>query len=406
MRVVFNQLPALTTRSGVGHYTTQLLEHLRADDNLVVDAFPGPALSLGYRAFSVLSRYVEILQESSRKWWSKSLLAACGLLPGLAFERAIRLARGGVRRRFRSMCRLRGYDLYHEPNFIPLETDVPTVVTVHDLSVLLYPEWHPPRRVQRFETDFLRGLRRCRHILTDSEFIRRQLIRTLHISPDRVSTACLGVRPQYRPLSATATAVGLRRLGLESNYLLYVGTIEPRKNLLMLMQAYCALPPTIRRKSPLLLVGRWGWKTGLEREYYQAVGRHRGVRHVGYVRDDQLPALYNGARALVYPSFYEGFGLPPLEMMATGGAVLTSTAGALVEVVGRCAGRIEAEDTGGWHDALARVIADDDWVRRLRCGATELARRYTWQRCAEATLSAYRSVCGMDVAVEPALCAA
>jgi alpha-1,3-rhamnosyl/mannosyltransferase len=195
-------------------------------------------------------------------------------------------------------------------------------------------------------------------------------------------------------LPAEEVADVLRRLGLPARYLLYVGTIEPRKNVLRLLRAYCALPAALRERWPLLLVGRWGWHSRAVAEYFHAEARHRGVQQLGYVADEHLPAIYNGARALVFPSYYEGFGMPPVEMMACGGAVLASTAGAVVEVVGDRAHLVEPEDADGWRSALKRVLTDDDWWQSLRQGVMERARRFSWDHCAADTLRVYRMLCG------------
>jgi alpha-1,3-rhamnosyl/mannosyltransferase len=185
----------------------------------------------------------------------------------------------------------------------------------------------------------------------------------------------------------------VRRLGLPATYLLYVGTIEPRKNLLMLLEAYCSLSDSTRRRCPLVLAGNWGWSSDGIAQYYHDRARHLGVIHQGYLADEHLPAVYNGARALVYPSLYEGFGLPPMEMMATGGAVLASTAGALVETVGNKACLLDARDTEAWRRAMERAILDEEWLFSLRNDAQELARPFTWDRAARETLNIYRRHC-------------
>src|SRR5439155_18612536 len=149
-----------------------------------------------------------------------------------------------------------------------------------------------------------------------------------------------------------------------------------------LLRAYCDLPAGIRSRCPLLLVGGWGWNTGEIAEYLHERARHRGVVHVGYVPEEHLAAIYNGARALVYPSFYEGFGLPPAEMLACGGAVLASTAEAIAEVVGGQAQLIEPLHTERWRDAMRRVIEDDSWHAQLCRGTVDHARRFTWDACA------------------------
>src|SRR5439155_14500276 len=170
------------------------------------------------------------------------------------------------------------------------------------------------------------------------------------------------------------------------------GTIEPRKNVLTLLRAYGSLPDHLRARYPLLLVGGWGWNAADVAAYLDSEAKARGVLHLGYVADEHTPALYNGARALLFPSFYEGFGLPPLEMMACGGAVIASTAGAIAETVGRRAHLLDPHDLDGWRAAMGRVAEDDDWCQELREGAEDVARPFTWEACAADTPRAYRLV--------------
>ena len=261
--------------------------------------------------------------------------------------------------------------------------------------MLLHPEWHPPDRVSFHEQNFRRGLNQCAHFLAGSEFTRQEIIRTLNIPEERVTRTYMGVRAGFRRLPAKKVACVLRELGLPPQYLLYLGTIEPRKNVLRLLRAYCGLPSSVRSRWPLLLVGNWGWTTADVADYLHAEARHRGVIHVGYVDEKDLPAVYNGARALVYPSWYEGFGLPPLEMMACGGAVLASTAAALVETVGKTAHLVSPADTDGWRSAMLQVVQDEDWWQSLRKGARAHARTYSWRKCAATTLAVYESLCGV-----------
>jgi alpha-1,3-rhamnosyl/mannosyltransferase len=144
----------------------------------------------------------------------------------------------------------------------------------------------------------------------------------------------------------------------------------------------------------LLLVGKWGWNTESLAEYLNSEARHKGVIHLGYLAEADLNLLYNGARALVCPSHYEGFGLPPVEMLACGGAVLASTAGALAEVVGPHGFLIDAMDSDGWHAGMRRVILDDGWRQQLCQGGRQWAARFTWQRAAADVFATYRIVLG------------
>ncbi len=200
----------------------------------------------------------------------------------------------------------------------------------------------------------------------------------------------MGVRPGLRPVRGEELSAGLRRLGLEEGYLLHVGTLEPRKNLLLLMRAYCALPAAVRERHPLVLAGGPGWNSGDVHDYLHSHGKPRGVRWLGYVAEEHFAALYSGARALVFPSLYEGFGMPTVEMLACGGAVIASTAGAVAEVARGQAHLVEPGDEAGWRAAMLRACTDLDWCRALRQGAEQAAAPYTWQRCAEETIQAYR----------------
>jgi alpha-1,3-rhamnosyl/mannosyltransferase len=396
MRVVVDQLVALGRKTGIGHYAVQLLRGLQeqaGEDR--IDGFPQGWWRRVGEACGRVRPYLDFGggQSASDQATRRFALASlrCGLLQ--QFRQA---GRAVLAHSFRRVCARQRYDLYHEPNFIPLPCDCPTVTTLHDLSVVLHPEWHPAGRAAYYEHHFEHALDSCVHFLTDSEFSRQEVIRKLHIASERVTRVYIGIRPGLSPLPREEVSRSLARLGLPPRYLLYVGTIEPRKNVLLLLRAYCALPEHLRVGWPLVLVGSWGWNAGPEAEYLHNVARHQGVIRLGYLADDDLAAVYNGARALVYPSLYEGFGLPPLEMMACGGAVLASTAGALVETVGRRAHLIPAEDLDGWRAAMARVVTDDDWWQGLRRGAEATARPYTWERCAAETLQVYRRLCSAD----------
>jgi alpha-1,3-rhamnosyl/mannosyltransferase len=393
MRVVLNYLAASeAAKTGVGHYTAELLRCLRMQAGEdVIDTFPG---AWGQRTQAAWMRFRHARMATPGGSIGRPASMARSTLRQRSFH-ALR-ACGRVARRvlFRQLCRWKHYQLYHEPNFIPLPCDVPTVTTLHDLSPLLHPEWHPAERVAQFEKHFRHGLAQCVHFFTVSEFVRREVIQTLGLSPQQVTRTYNGIRPSLAPLPATEVAKAVRRLDLPPRYLLYVGTIEPRKNIMTLLHAYCSLPESVRARCPLLLVGGWGWNAGDVADFLESGAWQRGVLYRNYVPESDLAALYNGARALVFPSLYEGFGLPPVEMLACGGAVLASTAGAVAETVGRQAHLIEPLDIDGWRTAMQRVIEDDDWWRSLRRDAVAVVKPFTWEQCAADTLRVYRQLCG------------
>jgi alpha-1,3-rhamnosyl/mannosyltransferase len=397
-------------RTGVGWYADQLVRNLRqqmAPDR--IDVYPHPWITGLRRLWKRVSQVRGPEQSiaagpTSHPWDPRTFV------PGGAASQAVRRG-GGFKQRFFGLLRPAGhallrqyfryvfrsgyYHVYHEPNHIPLPCDLPTIATVHDLSVMLHPDWHPADRVAHFERHFARGVQGCAHLLAISESARQEIIGLLGIAPQRVTRTYMGVRPGLRPLPAAEVQAALRRLGLPPSYLLCLGTIEPRKNVLTLLRAYCALPAAVRQRYPLLLVGSWGWNSADVRAFLDGEARHRGVRYLGYVADRDVPALYNGARALVFPTRYEGFGMPPVEMMACGGAVLASTAPTCVETLGGRAPLIDADDLEGWRSAMQGVCTDDDWWRQLRQGVEEVARSFTWELCAADTLRVYRAVAGL-----------
>jgi alpha-1,3-rhamnosyl/mannosyltransferase len=414
VRILFNRSYADGQRTGVGHYAAELfrsLEALAAPDEVL--SFPS---GLGARVNGFLHCHCTPAKGRAIEERCQHILASrpTGSRSPLAwlswnFRRArfldrshIRLCRAGqalLQRHCRKWLTARNGDLYHEPNYIPLECDLPTIITMCDLSVLLHPEWHPAERVAFFEQQFHRGLKQCIHVLTISEFSRREIIEALGIPAERVTCTYLGARPGMRPLTGPECQPVLSRLGLSAGeYLLYVGTLEPRKNLDTLVRAYCDLPAPLRRRCPLLLAGGWGWRAEGLRQLVEGEARSRGVWHLGYAAEAELPALYSGARALTFPSLYEGFGLPPLEMLACGGAVLASTAAAVAEVLaGSRAHLVEPRDVAAWREALTRAITDEDWLAQMRQGAQQHAARFSWEACAQSTLTAYRNLKGVGL---------
>lgn len=382
MRVVLNGLAALKPKTGVGHHVADLYaalcSHFPADQFTL---YPGRTASQAVARFRKPSnapspnRPAGGVKRAVRSTLVAAAKAACGL-------------------HFAGYTRAFGFDLYHEPNFVPFRSHLPTVVTVHDLSVLKYPQWHPADRVKQHQRHFQRGLGRSRHVIVVSHAVRRELIDELGCPPERVSVVYNGVGRQYVPQSAEAVEVVRRKYDLPDRFFLCVGTIEPRKNLGSVMRAFADLPPPVRAACPLVLVGPWGWRAEHEQRLFSEVGQPAGVRHVGYVSADDLPALYAAARVLLYPSYYEGFGFPPVEMLACGGGVVASTADAVKEVLAGHGWFVEPEDVAGWRDVMNRVATDDDLLARLRVKGIDHAAQYSWERAAAETVAVYRRVLG------------
>src|SRR5262245_5744017 len=232
MRVLINALVTFGPRTGVGHYTAELLRCLgeQCAPQEQIAARPGSWIggmrSLFHRAQRAPSQTTGV-NPAARPGWKKRLLN--WLKP---------LGRSLVRQYLRATAAVGRFDLYHEPNFIPAPAGIPTVATLHDLSVLLHPEWHPADRVCWFEKHFPRVTARCVHFFAISESARQELIHRLGIPPTRVTRTYMGVRSWLGSLSEEQVSPVLRDLGLPPRYVLYVGTIEPRKNVLTLLHAY------------------------------------------------------------------------------------------------------------------------------------------------------------------------
>lgn len=388
MRVVLNGLAALKPKTGVGHHVADLTAALVAgypDDAFTL--YPGAAVS---QWVASANRGGAGGATGGNTGFRKRLLSGAKSAGKAAAKAACGLHFGGYTRAFR-------FDLYHEPNFVPFRSHLPTVVTVHDLSVLKFPHWHPADRVTYHQRHFLRGLGFARHVIVVSEAVRRELIRDLSFPAERVTAVHNGVGPRFVPLPPDVIARARKELDLPEKFFLCVGTIEPRKNLKVVIRAFADLSPQVRAACPLLLAGPWGWRSEDDRKLFDEVGIPAGVRHLGYVPSELLPALYSAARVLLYPSYYEGFGLPPVEMMACGGAAIIADDEAVREAVGRNVISAGPDDVAEWRERMRQCAVDDDLLTLMRNGGIARAAEFTWTRAARETMAVYRKVLGLPV---------
>ncbi|MGF2735327.1 glycosyltransferase family 4 protein [Marinobacter sp. DUT-1] len=271
--------------------------------------------------------------------------------------------------------------LYHEPNYIPLDVPCPTVLTVHDMSHIRHPEYHPRERVAYLNKYLPGAVRNARHIITVSEFTRRELCHFFPEAESKTTAIHLGVDDIFRVRSAAETENVLAEWGLEhGGYIFSAATLEPRKNLAGLVRAYSSLPSALKRAFPLVLAGGEGWKNQ-ELKSLLARQDNKDCRIIltGRLPRSSLAALMSGARLFVYPSFYEGFGLPIAEARASGVPVMTSDRGATKEVAGKDAALIDPEDFG---DALQKAL--DTEARPIE------VYRYSWADTARKTAEIYR----------------
>lgn len=283
--------------------------------------------------------------------------------------------------------------VYHSPNYFLPAYNGPLVATVHDLSIDRFPETHPAARRRYFELAFRRSLDRADALITDSETVRQELIADYSVAPQRVTAVHLGVDASFRPYTKEDLLPVLERYGLaHGQYVLSVGTLEPRKRLDQLITAYAGLPAQLQARFPLVLTGASGWLNDRVRPLIERGQAEGWLRYLGFVPQADLPAIYAGAHAFAMISMYEGFGLPLLEAMASGVPVLTSDRSCMPEVTAGAALLVDPDDAAAIQAQLLRLIEDDPWrVDAKECGLKRAA-ALTWDRCMEQTVGVYRSV--------------
>jgi len=375
LRVGINAVPILSPLTGVGQYTYRLITELQ----------------------QVLPNKPWLFYGTS---WDRDMRVAAP--PGAReLNNAIKrfmphphlVTRFLKQTRFSSGARRHKVNLYHEPAYLAYRFKGPTVVTVHDLSWIRHPETHPAERLREMNRFMPKVVEHASHIVVDSDFVRREVMTHYGVTGDRVTTVLLGVGAEFRRIDELSCKPVLDQFGLEyGHYLLAVGTLEPRKNLATVIAAFEQLPERTRQRFPLVIVGMNGW--GMERFSHSL--RHmmiKGeVRLLGYVAQAELPALYSGARLFVYPSMYEGFGLPPLEAMACGAPVIASRRASLPEVVGDAGILVEPMDDAAIASHMRSLIEDDGLHARLGQAGQVRAAAFTWSKFARETMAVYKKI--------------
>lgn len=375
MRVAFNAVPLLSPLTGVGQYAKCVLKELESRADVQSLKFYGAGWSEKIRN--------ESLPATVMAWKDriKKLIPNAYVINRIVQES--RFARG--LREFKP-------HVYHDPSFLPFNFDGPIVNTVHDLSWIRYPGTHPADRVRAMNKYFEPALRRSTRIITDAEFVKQELIDVFGINPDIIHPVALGVDDLFRPRSAESTQPVLNGLALtHGQYLLAVGTLEPRKNLLAALEAYATLPRVIRDNFPLVLVGMKGWKTTALQRKINLMLESGQVRQLGYLTREDLAIVTAGATAMVYPSVYEGFGLPPLESMSCGVPVIASNVSSIPEVVGDSGFLLDPSDIHGLALSMRELIEDKNLRAKLSEKALFRSRTFSWGRCVNQTMDVYRA---------------
>jgi glycosyltransferase involved in cell wall biosynthesis len=369
MRIAIDAIPLATAKTGVGHYTDALAEGLaRIHPDHIYDLVSPFDFDFDYNGDKPknLNRQYIPVRSIFRKWW----------LVGLP-----------------SLLRIYQVDVFHGTNYcVPVFAPCPTVVTIHDLSLFTQSHTHESVNVKRGKRRMPIMARRASMIIAPSEWTKQEVIEKLRISSEKVRVIYEAAREEMKPLPPHLCQETLDKYRIRTPFLLYVGTIEPRKNLLTLIRAYDDLLRTTPLRPQMVLAGGRGWLCDEVYKLVEDLKLQDQVNFTGYVEDADLPALYSAAGAFIYPSLYEGFGLPPLEAMACGAPVVTSDVSSLPEVVGKAGLTLAPTDTRALTEAMAKLLGDETAREHFRREGLKQAAKFSWARAARETQSVYNEV--------------
>ena len=370
MRIALDGYPLSEPRTGVGHYTFELARALAiahpSDQFELVSPRPFDGTVAGLPGISNLS-FIKAKSSSIRgHWWSVGL--------PLYARRA-------------------SLDLFHGTNFeLPLWNRRRTVLTIHDLSTLRYPELHRPRLARRARVRLPLAVKLASAIITPTEAVKREACAHLRLKPDKVTAIHEAPRQSFRPIPFGDTVKVRSKLGVEDEFLLFVGTLEPRKNLLTLLKACDQIFRHTSLRPQLVVAGGKGWLMDETFSFMKESGTNERLVLTGYLDDEELRALYSSCKAFIYPSLYEGFGLPPLEAMACGAPVIASRIPSLQETLEDAAIMNEAVDVDGLARSIIQILQNEDRRLALISAGLKRVERFSWQKVAQLTYEVYQKV--------------
>lgn len=371
MYVGLDSIPLAGPKTGIGHYTFELARGLASvapeDEFELVSPFRvEPTHNGGTKLPDNLQIVHTLAGGLKRRWWTIGLPLY-------------------VRRT--------AFDLFHGTNYsVPLWNGCPTVLTIHDLTLYLYPETFQQRILNRARRRLPIMARTATRIITPSEQVRREVCEHLEVKPEKVVAIPEAARRTFYRMDAPQTIETRRRLGVEDEFILFVGTIEPRKNLMTLVRAVELITKESELRPQLVIAGGHGWQADEFYSHIKESGIGDRIHFTGYIEDDELRALYSSCRVCVYPSLYEGFGLPPLEAMACGAPVVTSRIPCIMETVGTAARVVAPTDVHALAQAIAEMLRDENVRRHFSDAGLKRAAAFTWEQTARATLDVYRTV--------------
>ncbi len=287
----------------------------------------------------------------------------------------------------------RRFDVWHSPDFIPPRFGAKRfIATIHDLNFIYYPQYLTPESRRYYLKQIGWAVQHADHISADSAQTKQDLIEKLGVSPAKITAIPLAANPIYQQeISPTAQRATLTKYQLQPGFLLFVGTLEPRKNIPTLLKAYALLRQRYQFEQPLLLAGRKGWLYEHIFEQISELKLSDFVCHLSQTTDIELAHLYASAAVLAMPSHYEGFGLPALEAMHCGCPIVVSDRGSLPEVAGDAGILLDPNDVEAWADNLAIAIEDKSRRQRMIAAGKKQAKKFDWATTAQKTLALYQN---------------
>lgn len=388
MKLILGCDPLLQPLTGIGHYTQKLangfMNESRVDD-----------LSLfAHGKFFESSLIYSCLQNQS----GLSSFKSTGSLLSQAREK---LAKSQLAVKIYSTVTpiinnfaLRNHQshIFHSPNFILPNFDGKKVVTIHDLSTLKFPEFHPKARVNYINKAIENSIKNSDHIITDSHYIKDEILKTFSVSQNKITAVHLGADKVFQSRNKEQ-CLSINKYDLVyKKFFLFVSTIEPRKNIRNLLAAYTLYRQKNPKGLPLVLVGSKGWQNEEIQLMIDDMTSKNWVQYLGYVNQDDIPILYSSAKALLFPSIYEGFGLPVLEALQSGTPVLTSKNSTMSEITQNCAALVEFDDVEGMSQSIERLSLDEDFINNLVKNGLIRSKNFSWEKCVNETLNVYQSL--------------
>jgi len=366
MRIGIDGIPLAELKTGVGHYTFEIAQglarHAPSDSFEILSHLPfadGAVSDLPNLSF-----IEQPVNWVTHHWWTIGL--------PLYIKRV-------------------GLDLFHGTNYdIPIWGGCPTVLTIHDLSLLLFPTTHEERRVRRARRRLPVMSRQATMIITPTNAVKTEVCEHLRVPTDKVVVVNEAPRRSFTPMPLEQASAIIKQLDLDEEFILYVGTIEPRKNIITLVKAFEEILRSTTLRPQLVIAGKKGWLTDELFAYIESAKLGDRIRLTGYLGDDELRAVYSACRVMVYPALYEGAGLPTLEAMACGAPVITTNTPAIAEMVGDKARLFSPKDFRALAQHIVELLTTPAARESMSRTGIDHAAHFTWERASLKTWEVYR----------------